>query len=201
MTTFSLPGRYVPTDMPVRRFSVDEYHRLIEDGYFSSDERFELLEGFIVQKMPRDPVHDVAVEIAHELLRARLPEGWRIRVQSAITTNDSEPEPDLAVVRGQPRDHMTAHPGPSDVALVVEVSNTTLRNDQTNKARVYARAGVRVYWIINLVDRRAEVYEEPTGPDAAPAYRRRADYRLEATIPLVIGGIAVAPILISELLP
>ena len=199
--TFPSVPRYAPTSLPVRLFSVDEYHRLIADGYFASDERFELLEGLIVQKLPRDPVHDAALMIAEELLRARLPEGWRLRVQSAITTGDSEPEPDLAIVHGQPRDFVARHPGPDDLALVVEVSNTTLHDDRSIKQRIYARAGVRTYWIINLVDRRVEVYEDPSIAEPAPAYRRRTDFGPETEVPLAIGPTRVAAVAVVELLP
>src|SRR5436190_12259255 len=123
--TFPPPERYTPTALPVRRFTVDEYHRMIADGYFARDERIELLEGLIVQKMPRDPVHDAAVELALQLLQAHMPQGWRVGPQCAISTIDSEPEPDLAVVRGQPRDYLSHHPGPRDIAVLVEVSNTS----------------------------------------------------------------------------
>lgn len=200
-TALSLPVRYAPTALPVRRFSVEEYHRLIRDGYFADDERFELLEGLIVEKMPRDPVHDAAVEIALALLQARVPAGWRVRPQCATTTTDSEPEPDLAVVRGTPRDHLTRHPGPQDIALLVEVSNTTLVRDRTIKLRVYARAGVSAYWIINVVERQIEVMTDPTGPGADPTYRRRTDYRSGQAVPLVVDGAPVAAIPVNELLP
>jgi len=96
---------------------------------------------------------------------------------------------------------MTRHPGPQDIALLVEVSNTTLPRDRTVKARVYARAGVAVYWIINLVDRQIEVYSEPTGPAPQPAYGRRTDYRPGQAVPLVIGGTQVGQIAVNELLP
>jgi Uma2 family endonuclease len=201
MSAVAPPVRYAPTALPLRRFTVAEYHRMIRDGYFASDERFELLEGLIVQKMPRDPIHDAALMIAEELLRAHLPQGWRLRIQSAITTQDSEPEPDLVVVRGQPRDYAARHPGPGDIALFVEVANTTLHDDRTLKHRVYARAGIAVYWIINLVDRRVEVYEDPTGADAAPAYRRRTDYNLTSSVPFIVEGKSVASISVSQLLP
>jgi Uma2 family endonuclease len=199
-TTFPSPGRYVQTDRPVRRFTVEEYHRLINEGFFAHDERFELLEGLIVQKMPRDPVHDAAVEIALKLLQARMPAGWRVRPQCAMTTVDSEPEPDLAVVRGEPRDYVARHPGPQDVALIVEVANTTLLDDRTLKARSYARAGVTAYWIINLVERQVEAYSDPTGPGPQPVYRRRVDYRSGQAAPFAVGGIPLI-VPVDELLP
>jgi Uma2 family endonuclease len=180
---------------------VEEYHRLIQDGYFAADERFELLDGLIVAKMPRDPIHDAAVEIADEAFRSRMPAGWRVRVQCAITTVDSEPEPDLVIVQGRPQDYLQRHPGPADLALLVEVANTSLQDDRTFKGTTYARAGIREYWIINLVDFRVEVYTDPSGPHIAPAYRRRQDYGIGQSIPLNIGGTAVAAVPVSDLMP
>jgi Uma2 family endonuclease len=202
MTTTLPPiARYAPTALPLRRFSVDEYHRMIRDGYFAEEEQFELLEGLIVEKMSRDPVHDAAVEIALALLQARVPAGWRVRPQCAATTSDSEPEPDLAVVAGTPRDHLTRHPGPRDIALIVEVSNTSLSGDRTLKARIYARAGVAAYWIVNLIDRQVEVYTDPTGPVPEPSYQRRTDFHAEQAVPLTVAGMQLGEIPVIELLP
>jgi Uma2 family endonuclease len=200
-TTFPPPGRSVPVALPLRRFTVDEYHRMIRDGYFADDEGVELLEGLIFEKMPRDAVHDAAVEIALALLQAGVPAGWRVRPQCAATTTDSEPEPDLAVVRGTPREYLTRHPGPSDIALIVEVSNSSVDRDRTLKATVYARAGIATYWIINLVDRQVEVYSRPTGPAPEPSFADRTDYRAGQAVPLVVGGTQAGEIPVNELLP
>src|SRR3982751_409250 len=96
--TATAPTLQVPTlgARPVRKFTVDEYHRLIADGFFIRDDHYELLDGYIVQKMSRDPIHDACVALARRILDGHLPPGWHLRVQSAITTADSEPEPDLA---------------------------------------------------------------------------------------------------------
>src|SRR5690348_4645166 len=90
-----------------RRFSVDEYHRMIETGILNELDQVELLEGVVVVKMPRNPIHDATIELIEEALSRLLPAGWRVRVQSAVTFRDSEPEPDLAVVRGSPRNRVT----------------------------------------------------------------------------------------------
>src|SRR3954471_18139301 len=95
-----------PGARPVRKFTVDEYHRLIADGFFIRDDHYELLDGYIVQKMSRDPIHDACVALARRILDGHLPPGWHLRVQSAVTTADSEPEPDLALVRGTETDYM-----------------------------------------------------------------------------------------------
>src|SRR5262249_32996457 len=149
---------------------------------------FELLEGLIVPKMTRNPQYDIALELVDEALRGRLPAGWRLRIQSAITTDDSEPEPDLAVVRGDARSRGGRHPGPPDLGLVVEVADTSLAQDRQEKGRLYARAGIACYWIVNLVDRQIEVYTDPTGPGPSPVYRQRLDFVAADAVPLVLDG-------------
>jgi Uma2 family endonuclease len=190
----------IPT-LPVRLFTVDEYHSMIQAGILTEDDPVELLEGLVVPKMPRNPPHDCAIELAGELLRDRLAAGWGVRVQSAITTADSEPEPDLVVVRGSARTRRDHHPGPQDLALLVEVADSTLARDRGEKARLYARASVVCYWIINLMDRQIEVYTDPTGPDANPTYRRRQDYGAADQVPLFIDGQEVAQIPVIDFLP
>jgi Uma2 family endonuclease len=186
---------------PYRQFTVDEYHCMIQTGIITEEDPVELLEGWIVRKMSENPPHDCALELAVELLRARLPAGWGVRVQSAITTADSEPEPDLVVVRGSARNRREHHPGPQDLALVVEMANTTLARDRGEKARLYARGRVACYWIVNLIDRKIEVYTDPTGPDTNPTFRHRQDYGAADSVPLVIEGKEVAQIPVKEFLP
>src|SRR5438270_1483781 len=148
--------------LPVRRFTVEEYHQMIQAGVLGEDDDVELLEGWIVPKMPRNPPHDTMISIVmDDVLTRRLPGGYHCRGQSAITTAESEPEPDIAVVRGPKRDYLTRHPGPVDMVLVVEVSDSSLPRDRTIKVRIYAAAAVPVYWIINLVDQQVEVYTDP----------------------------------------
>lgn len=191
--------RYDVPPAAVRRFSVDEYHQLIEAGFFASDERFELLEGWIVQKVSRNPIHDAAVAVAQQAISAALPRGYHVRVQSAITLSDSEPEPDLVVVRGEPRDYVSHHPHASDIVLVVEVANVTLEEDRRLKARIYARAAIEQYWIINLSERVIEVRKQPGGPDDAPAFQSHADVRAEQAVAGFIDGMRALPT--ADLLP
>ena len=188
---------------PVRRFTVEEYHRLGESGLLSEDDQVELLEGWIVPKIIRNPTHDVAVGLVDAALRSRLPEEWVIRVQSAITTRDSEPEPDLAVVRGPIRRHAKHHPGPADVALVVEVADTSLDRDR-KKARIYAGAGIGKYWIVNLAEARIEVCSRPSRSNAADdsaEYTENESREAGDEVPLVIENTQIAMIPVSELLP
>jgi Uma2 family endonuclease len=194
-------SRYQATRLPVRRFTVDEYHRMIEQGYFASDERFELLEGWIVAKVSRNPVHDAAVDLAEQLLAPLLPSGWYVRGQKALTTRDSEPEPDVVIVRGVPRDYASRHPGPADLALVIEVANTTLADDREIKLRVYARAGIAHYWIVNLIDRKIEVYTQPTVTGGVPGYVRREDFGVGQMVSFPVGTATLGPIAVADFLP
>ena len=185
----------------LRLFSVEEYHQLIRAGILDENDDVELLEGYVVPKKSCNPPHDTAIRILSKHLERLLPPGWDYRAQSAITLSDSEPEPDLAVVRGDERTYSNRHPGPADLGLVVEVSDTSLAFDRTDKARIYARAGIETYWIINLVDRQVEVYTQPTGPSASPGYIRRDDVPLGGSVSLLLDGVVIAALAVRDLLP
>src|SRR5437899_1999814 len=121
---------FVPAPSELKRFTVEEYHRMIDAGAFDIDQELELLEGWLVYKMGHNPPHDVVVKLVASALDAALPSGWHTRTQSAITTADSEPLPDVAVVQGEVRDYLVRHPHPPDIALLVEVSDTSLDRDR-----------------------------------------------------------------------
>ncbi len=201
MTTQIIPLPLQGTMAGFRRFSVDEYHRLIEIGLLTEDDHLELLEGYLVHKMARNPPHDGTIQKVAKQLRRALPAGWDLRVRSAATLTGSEPEPDLAVARGDENTYLTRHPGAADLGLVVEVADSTLAGDRADKGRIYARAGVVAYWIVNLSDRQVEVYDAPSGPTATPAFARRTDYRSGDDVPFVLDGVAVANLAVSDLLP
>jgi Uma2 family endonuclease len=174
---------------------------MIEADVRTEDDRFELLEGRVVTKDPLSPIVAVSIGVLHERLRLVLPAGWHIREQSAITTADSGPEPDLAIVRGARRDYTDRHPGPEDIAILIEVAESSLAQDRELKGRLYGRAGLAAYWIVNVIDRQIEVYSDPTGPDPSPGYRARRDYRGSDVIPLQIDGHEVAQLALSDVLP
>jgi Uma2 family endonuclease len=200
--TTDLPLPAIVPPMPVQRFTVDQYHKMIQIGVLGEEDDVELLEGWIVPKMGRNPPHDAVISwIMNRKLAPKLPEGWFCRAQSAITTSVSEPEPDIAVVRGSELDYLARHPSAADAALVIEVAESSLPGDRLLKARIYAAAAVPLYWIINLLDHQVEVYSDPTGPDNAPAYRSRQDYRAEDLVPLIIDGKDLGAIAARELLP
>lgn len=184
-----------------RRFTVAEYHKLIDLGILTEDDNLELLEGYLVHKMTRKPPHDGTLDLIRETLRPLLPAGWMLRIQAAITLSDSEPEPDGAIVRGNARSYLARHPGPADVGLVAEVADSTLSADRIDKCRIYARAGIACYWIVNLNDRQIEVYTAPSGPTPSPGYGQRVDYRVGDQVPLVLDGATAAAIPVQDLLP
>ncbi|MFL5245101.1 MAG: Uma2 family endonuclease [Gemmataceae bacterium] len=186
--------------MIAHHFSVSQYHRMIQTEVLGENDRVELLEGSVVPKTTHIPPHDCAVSLAHASLLAALSKRWVVRVQSAITTEDSEPEPDLVVARGPARRYLAAHPHPEDIALTVEVADSTLDLDRIDKARIYARGGIPVYWIINLIDSAVEVYSRPSGR-ASFTYQQRDDYFAGNRVPLVISGKRIAWIEADDLLP
>jgi len=195
ITTLAVP------DSPIWRLSIAQYHQMVQAGILTDDDPVELLEGWLVTKMPKNPPHRLATQLMRETLAQLAPVGWYVDAQEPITTADSEPEPDVVIVRGDRRQYRDRHPGPEDVALVVEVSDSTLQRDRTTKQRLYATAGIAVYWIVNLVDGLVEVYQEPSGPASEPHYARRDDYRREEAIPLMLDGESVGVVEVEAVLP
>jgi len=190
----------VPT-CPIWRLSVDQYHAMIQAGILTDDDPVELLDGWLVLKMPKKPPHRIVTHLIRRALERLVPAGWYVDSQEPITTADSEPEPDIVVVRGQTQHYFDRHPGPQDVALVVEVADTTLEHDRGLKKRLYGQAGIPVYWIANLPDNQFEVYTDPSGPAEEPDYRQRHDYGLADAVPVMIEGVEVGRVAVRELLP
>lgn len=184
-----------------RRFTVAEYHRLIELGILTENDHLELLDGYLVEKIPHDPIHDGTIQLVEDALRGLLPSGWCVRVQSSLTLSKSEPEPDLVIARGDKRTYLGQHPRAADVGLVVEVSNTSLDSDRDDKIPLYARDGIPAYWIVNLIDRQVEVYEQPSGTSPSPSYGSLRTFRPGDAAPVVLGGASVGSIAVADLLP
>jgi Uma2 family endonuclease len=182
------------------RLSVDQYHQMIQQGILTEDDPVELLEGYMVTKMPRSPEHDYALSALSEELSPLLPRTFTLRGQCAATIQESEPEPDLVVARGDRTLYRHRHPEPSDTALVIEVSASSLQRDRTDKARIYARAGIPVYWVVNVEDKIIEVYTQPSGPGPAPAYAKRDDYPAGTSAPVVLDGNLVGTIAVTDVM-
>jgi Uma2 family endonuclease len=186
--------------LPSHRFTVSQYHRMGEAGILTENDRVELLEGWIVAKMVHNPPHDVSVLLTQTELSRRVSSEWVVRVQSAITLPRSEPEPDIAICRGPARRYVRSHPRPRDIALLVEVSDTTLSFDREFKGPSYARARIPTYWIINLIDSQVEVYSQPKSGKNGRYYSQNI-FRKNESVPLVIDGLEIGQIAVRDLLP
>jgi Uma2 family endonuclease len=183
-----------------RRWRRAEYDHLVDLGIFVG-ERLELLDGMLVVAEPQDSAHAAIVMHVGQVLAVAFGAGWHPRLQAPLALDDdSEPEPDVAVVTGAPRDYLAAHP--SRAALVVEVAMSSLRLDRRLKGGLYARAGLVEYWIVNLADGALEVHRVPQPTADAPygwIYRSIDVSRSGATVtPLAAPGARIA---VADLLP
>jgi Uma2 family endonuclease len=151
----------------MKRWKRIDYERLVDRGVFEPGDRVELIDGLLLVSEPQSSPHYTAIRLVERALTRGFGEGWDVRTQAPIALDDaSEPEPDVAVVRGGVRDFATSHP--VDPVLVVEVAASSLAFDREHKASLYARAGRPEYWIVNLIDRVLEVRREPMREPSAP---------------------------------
>jgi len=186
------PGSY--------RLSVHQYERMGDAGILTEEDRVELLDGNLVRKMTKGQPHTAAIVETRDALLRVLPSGWHLQQEGAVRIPPfDEPEPDLAVVRAKSRDYVALKrpPEPQEISMVIEVAGASLGRDRGEKLRAYARGGIPTYWILNLVDRRLEVYTKPQdlgyndcqvlGPDEA--------------VSVVIDETILGSISVAELLP
>ncbi len=186
--------------LTVRRWTRDEYERLVDFGVFQRDP-VELIGGQLIVAEPQGSYHATAVGAADDALRAILPPGRIVRTQMPIALDEeSAPEPDLAVVRGTRGDYRASHP--ARPALVLEVADSSLDFDRQHKGSLYARAGILDYWILNLTDRVLEMLREPIA-DAAALYGWRYRSVRTFTSESVVAPLALpsSPIAVADLLP
>jgi Uma2 family endonuclease len=148
----------------VKRLTVQDYHRMSEMGILASDERTELLNGQIVIMASKGTPHVLALRLLSRVLDTLLADRlFFVSTQDPIQLDDwSEPEPDLAIVRGTVLDYADRHPRPSDIELVVEVADSTLKQDCEIKDKLYAQAGIADYWVLDLKNRQLHVFRNPT---------------------------------------
>ncbi len=195
----ALEPRYTPTAelwTNLWRFTVEQYHAMIEAGVIAEDHPIELLGGYLVTKMPKNPPHSSSTFRVRRALEALVPDGWFVDSQEPVTLADSEPEPDAFVARGD-APYADRHPGPEDLALVVEVSAASLQRDRTLKKRLYALGGIPLYWIVDLQHGLVEVFSDPANGE----YRSRHEYASDAEIALVIDGVEVGRFQAGSILP
>lgn len=183
------------------RLTVTEYHEMLRAGILTTEDRIELLDGYLVNKMPQNNPHSSTVDRLDEDLKKLVSAGWRVRIQLPITLSNSEPEPDGAIVRGDRRAFDQRHPEPGDFGIVIEVADSTLALDRREKGRLYAEAGIPEYWIVNIPERQIEVYTDPQPGASPPAYAKRLDYLDAQAVPLVLDGHPAGTFAVADLLP
>ena len=178
----------------VHLWTREEYDRMVEAGVFPPGSRVQLIDGEIIEMPPQGSFHATAIRLVEDALRRACPAGFDVRTQMPVALDiRSEPEPDVAVVRGSPRDYTHAHP--ETVELAVEVADVTLSFDRGRKRALYARNRIPEYWIVNVPDACLEVHREPEGSD----YRAVQVLRPPATVTPLACPAAVIPV--ADLLP
>jgi Putative restriction endonuclease len=192
-----------PPELVVRRlqrFTVQQFLKMVDERIFPDYQHLELLDGLVVHKMTQNPPHSVACQLARRFLARIIPEGLHIRDQKPIALPRSLPEPDLAVVEGDEQRYAARHPRPPDIALLIEVADTSLAEDRDFKGPLYARSRIPSYWIINLPESSIEVYTEPRA-GKLPHYQHRHDYSANEAVPVVIEGHVIGQLAVGDLLP
>jgi Uma2 family endonuclease len=190
------PQDWVPA--PLYRMTVEQYEAMGSAGILTERDKVHLINGYLVAKLTHKPPHAVADELAGTALSRVIPPGWHVRGGKPVRLpgQSSEPEPDRSVVRGSHRDYGDHHPGPADIAMVVEVAKSSLAQDR-EMAEVYGRAGIPAYWIINLIDAQVEVYSNP-GPAGYTALEILAPGHV---LTVIIDRVEVGQIAVEDILP
>jgi Uma2 family endonuclease len=199
--TLPSPSLYFPQWQQLRQWSLDEYQQMTALGVITPEDRIELLDGYLVQKMPQNTPHRASVLRLTTRLASRLPIGWLLMPQCPLVVGEQEPDPDGSVLRVTDSDYVHRDPTADDCGLVIEVADSSMRTDRTLKADLYAVAGIPTYWIINVIDNIIEVYTDPDAAAEQPAYRTRTDFAPGASVPLVLDGVSVASVPVTDLLP
>jgi Uma2 family endonuclease len=173
---------------------------MIATGILGPSDHVELLDGEIVHMTPKGPAHATAVGLVRQALQARLPASCHIRTEQPFALEDrTMPEPDVTVVQGGPRDYRDTHP--TTAWLIVEIADSGLARDREHKLGLYARAQVGAYWIVNIAERRLEVYQHPASSAASPtgwSYQHRTLLRPDEEVVAFPGA---PPVAVTDLLP
>ncbi|HHP7244942.1 MAG TPA: Uma2 family endonuclease [Elainellaceae cyanobacterium] len=149
------------SSVSTKQFTLDEYHRLVELGFFHEDDRIELIHGDIIQMAAKGTAHEVCLTKLNRELVKLIDDQATLRCQSPIILPpDSEPEPDFSIVRDRSDDYLSQYPGASDVFVVIEIADSSLEYDQTVKLKLYAKHGIQHYWIFNLLEHVLEIYHD-----------------------------------------
>jgi Uma2 family endonuclease len=188
-----------PAGAPLVRFSAARYEELTRQGFFGPADKIELINGYLVEKMPQNDPHSFAVDMLTEILLRALPAEWTARFQFGVRlSSDTIPEPDAVIVPGPKSLYARRKPTRKDVALIIEVADSSLRYDRTTKQGIYARDRIPVYWIVNVRAKAVEVYTVPQA-GKEPGYEEQAIYTHGQNVPVVIHGKKVAEVEVDKL--
>ena len=198
-TESTLPGPAAsPSRPPHYRFTVAQFSHLLRDGTIGPRERVELIDGLVATKVSKNPPHILVGKLLFSSLQGIVPAGWHVTKDDDIVVSDhDQPQPDLAVVRGSPRDYQHRYATAADIALAADISESTLASDRLVKMPRYASGDIPAYWIVNLVDEQVEVYTKPVGA----TYTDRTVFTRGQEIPVMIDGRVAGRIAVSEILP
>jgi len=180
------------------RLTVGQYDQIIASGIMAENERVELIEGLLVAKMGRNRPHVQAGNKSFRVIDRVLPSAWHARKEDPVVVSDgSKPEPDLTMVRGKIDDYDHRDVRAADVALVVEIAESSLSVDRIEMKRIYSASGIPAYWIVNLIDRQLEVYTDPT----QDGYRTTRILDANQSVELILDRVEMATIAVASLLP
>ncbi len=180
------------------RLNVRQFQRMLDNGTIADEERIELIEGLLVSKPKRSRASIVVGNKGLRILWRMIPPGWHVAKGVPIVLSDwSRPEPDLALIRGVVDDYDEREATADETAMVVEIAEANLPADMADMTRVYAAAGIPVCWIINLLEGQVEVFADPR----RDGYQSHQVLARGQDVPIVIGGVEVAWIAVSDVLP
>lgn len=151
-------------ELPLYEFTNAEYERMLELGILTEADKVELLQGIVIEMSPKGQSHNYAVDYLADALHQILGKDWYVRNQGTLELVDAEPEPDLIVLRGRPRDYHLKHPQAKDAGMVIEVADSSLSKDRITKGFLYSKFQIPIYWIVNLVDDCLEIYNLDRAP-------------------------------------
>ena len=190
----------IATEPQVLRWSRQDYNQMARAGLLA-DKHVELIEGQVIVMSPMGRLHATIVALAAKVVEPLFGPSYFVRWQMPLAIGPfSEPEPDIAMIKGAIRDYATDHP--TTAALIIEVTDTLLSYDRETKGSLYAKAGIADYWIINLVDRQLEVYRQPAmDEEAAYGYRYAQQSIITGSNTVSLLEIPGSSVIVSDLLP
>jgi Uma2 family endonuclease len=184
------------------RLTVRQFEKMIDAGIFRAEDHVELLGGLLVDKMTTNDPHEFAVDQLGALLTRDLPVEWIARQEKSVVLGRFwRPQPDLAVARGPRERYSASAPKAADLGMLIEVADSSYPKDRGKKWRKYAASKIPIYWIVNLPQRRIEVYSAPSGRGKSAAYHDLKTYGPDDEVPVVLEGLELCRIKVRDLLP